>query len=152
MIDWLPRDDDPCHYPRVSRRPDLLFLCVANSARSQIAEGWGRRMAPTGVRVYSAGSEPGTLHPAAVEAMAEVGIDIRSHVAKPLDRVPLDGVGRVITLCAEELCPIVAEDVERLHWPLSDPAAGSLQEAELDRFRETRDELERRLRAFFAGP
>ena len=116
-----------------------------------MAEGWARRMAPVGVRVYSAGSEAGALHPAAVEVMAEVGIDIRTHTAKGVDSVPLDRIGRVITLCSEEVCPIVAEGVERLHWPLPDPARRGPQEAELARFRDTRDELERRLRAFFGG-
>jgi arsenate reductase len=81
--------------------------------------------------------------------MAEVGIEISSHTAKAVDSVPLERVGCVITLCAEEVCPLVAEDVERLHWPLPDPARGGPPKAELSRFRETRDELERRLRAFF---
>jgi len=103
------------------------------------------------VRVYSAGSEPGALHPAAVEIMSEVGIDIRSHTSKGVDSVPLERVGCIITLCAEEVCPVVAADVERLHWPLADPARPGPQETRLARFRETRDELERRLRAFFAG-
>ena len=116
-----------------------------------MAEGWARRLAPVGVRVYSAGSEPGALHPAAVAVMAEVGIDLRTHTAKGVDSVPLDRVGRVITLCAEEVCPVVAESVERLHWPLPDPGRRGPQHAELARFRETRDELERRLRAFLKG-
>ena len=127
----------------------ILFLCVANSARSQMAEGIARDLAPAGVRVSSAGSEPASVRPQAVAALAEVGIDISGHCSKGVDDVarPVDAV---VTLCAEEVCPVWLGDAHRVHWGLPDPAAaaGSPQE-QLDAFREVRDELRRRLSAVF---
>lgn len=133
----------------VDRPGAILFLCVANSARSQLAEGWARRLAPEGVAVYSAGSEPGQLHDAAVAVMHEVGIDLSGHRSKPIRDVPLDEIGTVVTLCADEVCPVLPGEVERLHWPLPDPAGTGDPEAVLARFRETRDEIERRVRELF---
>ena len=114
--------------------PTILFLCVANSARSQMAEGLARAMAPDGYRFLSAGSEPGRLNPLAVEALHEKGIDISHHRAKRLDAIPLDEMDVIVTLCAEEVCPVVPGQVRRLHWPLPDPHG-------LAAFRDTRDRL-----------
>ncbi|PYO82628.1 MAG: low molecular weight phosphatase family protein [Gemmatimonadetes bacterium] len=114
--------------------PTILFLCVANSARSQMAEGLARAMAPEGYRFLSAGSEPGRLNPLAVEALHERGIDISHHRAKGLDAIPLDEVDVIVTLCAEEVCPVVPGVVRRLHWPLRDPSG-------LAAFRDARDRL-----------
>ena len=125
----------------------VLFLCVANSARSQMAEGLARHLAPPGVRVFSAGSEPASVNPAAVAAMAEVGLDISRHRAKGLDAVPLAEIATVVTLCAEEFCPALP-GVERLHWPLPDPA-GVPENDRARAFAEVRDELDRRLRTWF---
>ncbi len=122
--------------------PTVLFLCVANSARSQMAEGLARMLAPDGYRFWSAGSEPGTLHPLAVAALAELGIDISHHRAKGLTGIPLDQVDTIVTLCAEEVCPVVPGRVRRLHWPLPDPArAEGSEEARLAAFRAARDRL-----------
>ena len=122
--------------------PTVLFLCVANSARSQMAEGLGRATAPAGYRFLSAGSEPGALHPLAVEALAELGIDISGQRAKGLSRISLDEVNTIVTLCAEEVCPFVPGAVRRLHWPLADPARATGSDAErLDAFRAARDRL-----------
>jgi arsenate reductase len=117
----------------------ILFLCVANSARSQMAEGLARAMAPPGYRFLSAGSQPGELNPLAVRALAEEGIDISHHRAKGLEDVPLAEADVVVTLCAEEVCPVVPGAVGRLHWPLPDPAL------DLAAFRRVRDELRRLL-------
>jgi len=120
--------------------PTILFLCVANAARSQMAEGLARSMAPPGdgYRFLSAGSQPGTLNPLAVGALAEQGIDIAHHRSKGLDDVPLAQVDVIVTLCAEEVCPFVPGAVQRLHWPLPDPEG-------LPAFRSVRDELRRLL-------
>jgi arsenate reductase len=129
----------------------VLFLCVANSARSQMAEGIARSLAPEGVSVSSAGSMPSSVRPQAVVALAEVGIDISGHRSKGVDEVerPVDVV---ITLCAEEACPVWLGAALRLHWPLPDPAAAGGTEGErLAAFREVRDELRRRLGLFFGG-
>ena len=120
----------------------MLFLCVANSARSQMAEGLARALAPPGYSFLSAGSQPGVLNPLAVAALAEAGIDISRHRAKSLAEIPLTQVDVIVTLCAEEVCPVVPGSVRRLHWPLPDPARvqGSDQ-ARLTAFREARDRL-----------
>lgn len=135
-----------------SERTDLLFLCVANSARSQLAEGLARAMAPAAVGVHSAGSDPGQLHPLAVEVLAEIDIDISHHHAKAIAEIPSKRIATVITLCAEEICPILPGEIEMLHWPLTDPAGATGTEDEARRrFRETRDEIQARLRDFFAN-
>jgi arsenate reductase (thioredoxin) len=127
----------------------LLFLCVANSARSQMAEGLARALFGDRVEVRSAGSAPSRLNPVAVQAMAEIGIDISNHTAKSVADVDPAGVGTVITLCAEEVCPAFLGPAERIHWPLPDPAAATgSPEARLQHFREVRDEIARRLREF----
>ena len=130
----------------------VLFLCVANSARSQLAEGIGRSLAPAGVRVSSAGSEPSRVRPQAVAALAEIGIDAAGHRSKSFDDFRDDGVACVITLCAEENCPVWLGEAWRVHWALPDPAAATGSEEDvLDSFRRVRDELSRRLRVLFGN-
>jgi arsenate reductase len=124
----------------------ILFLCVANSARSQMAEGLARSMAPEREFV-SAGSQPTRVNPMAIEVLRELGIDIAGHRSKSVDCIDRSRIGTVVTLCAEEVCPVFPGDVARHHWPLPDPAA-VLDDAErLDAFRRVRDELRARLRA-----
>ena len=83
----------------------LLFLCVANSARSQVAEGIARSLAPDGVRISSAGAWPASVHRGAVEALEEVGIDASEQFSKGIDEIDLSTVDAVITLCADPVCP-----------------------------------------------
>jgi arsenate reductase len=130
----------------------ILFLCVANSARSQMAEGIGRHVLGPDVEVMSAGSAPTRLNPLAVAALAEIGIDIAHQQSKAVDSIDPAGVDLVITLCAEEVCPVFLGSVKGLHWPLPDPArgegdesVGADREAALRRFREARDEIRRRI-------
>jgi arsenate reductase len=128
----------------------VLFLCVANSARSQMAEGIARALAPAGVTVSSAGSQPSRVNPLAIRALDEIGIDIRSHASKRVDTISPAGVDAVITLCAEEVCPVFLGKAHRVHWGLPDPAgAGATEEERLQAFRDVRDELRRRLAAVF---
>ncbi len=130
----------------------VLFLCVANSARSQMAEGLARTLAPAGVAVYSAGSQPTRVRPEAIAVLAEIGIDISSHRSKAVGEIAPELVDTVITLCAEEECPVFLGTARRLHWGLPDPAAVTGDDgARLAAFRATRDELRRRLREFFAA-
>lgn len=127
----------------------LLFLCVANSARSQMAEGIARELAGDRLRVQSAGSAPSRVNPLAVRALAEIGIDIAASRSKSVDEIDPAAVATVITLCAEEVCPVWLGTARRLHWPLPDPAGHDEPEAAgLARFRAVRDELRRRIRAF----
>ena len=130
----------------------VLFLCVANSARSQMAEGIARALAPVGVRISSAGSAPSKLNPLAVQALAEIGIDIGGQVSKSVDAIPPDDVEAVVTLCAEEVCPVFLGKAHRVHWGLPDPAnAGATEAQRLQAFRDVRDELRRRLAVVFGS-
>jgi arsenate reductase len=137
--------------PRKGQR--LLFLCVANSARSQMAEGLARAMLGAGATVQSAGSRPSKLNPYAVEVMREVGIDISAQTSKPVGAIDPSTVDTVITLCAEEVCPAYLGRARRIHWPIPDPAsdAGLGREEMLARFRAARDEIRTRLEAFLAS-
>ncbi|MEM1347105.1 MAG: arsenate reductase ArsC [Myxococcota bacterium] len=128
----------------------VLFLCVANSARSQMAEGLGRSILGEDAGVQSAGSSPSRVNPLAIEAMNELGIDITSQTSTSVDTIDPDTVELVITLCAEEVCPAFLGEAERLHWPLQDPDRKheELTHAErLQHFRVARDEIKSRLEA-----
>lgn len=126
----------------------VLFLCVANSARSQMAEGLARARLGPRAEVLSAGSEPTGVRDEAIAVMTEAGIDISGQRAKAVTEIDPDGVDLVVTLCAEEVCPALPGHVERLHWPLPDPAkAGDERGDETRRqsFREVRDMLAARM-------
>lgn len=128
----------------------LIFLCVQNSARSQMAEGLARALAPAGVEVYSAGSAPSHVRPQAIEVMKEEGIDLSTHTSQGLDDVPLADADFIITLCAEEFCPVVP-GARTLHWPIPDPANHDEPwEDQLVRFRAAREELRGRIERFYS--
>jgi arsenate reductase len=125
----------------------ILFLCVANSARSQMAEGLAPMLFP-GSRIQSAGSRPSRVNPYALEVLAEVGIDAGAQTSKSVQDIDPASVDLVITLCAEEVCPVFLGKAEQLHWPIPDPASDdpSLTPDQLrERFRAGRDDLRRRL-------
>lgn len=127
----------------------VLFLCVANAARSQMAEGIARQRGGERLRVQSAGSAPSRLHPLAVRVLAEIGIDASAQWSKAVTTIDPATVDTVITLCAEEVCPVYLGPGRRLHWPLPDPAGRSEpEEMNLARFRAVRDELVRRIDAW----
>lgn len=124
----------------------VLFLCVANSARSQMAEGLAKAAFGGRIPVQSAGSQPGAVHPLAVRALAELGIDISRQRSKSVDAIDPNTVDLVVTLCADEICPVFLGKARRLHWPLPDPAAATGSDDEcMAHFREVRDEIRRRL-------
>jgi len=127
----------------------ILFLCVANSARSQMAEGLARQLFP-GRLIQSAGSRPGRVNPYVLEVLTEIGIDASAHTSKSVQDIDPATVDLVITLCAEEVCPLFLGKAERLHWPIPDPACDDpalLPEDLRARFRAGRDELRKRLEA-----
>ncbi|MCB9683946.1 MAG: aminotransferase class V-fold PLP-dependent enzyme [Alphaproteobacteria bacterium] len=128
----------------------VLAMCVANSARSQMAEGWLRALSVPSLEVWSAGSAPTSPRPEALAVMAEVGVDLRGHRSKTGAEVPVPDV--VATLCAEEVCPVYPGDVERLDWGVPDPATvrGSLEER-LDAFRAARDAIRAKVEAFLVA-
>ncbi|HTL32611.1 MAG TPA: GNAT family N-acetyltransferase [Kofleriaceae bacterium] len=133
--------------------PGVLFLCVANSARSQLAEGLARAKFGDRVRVQSAGSRPTQVNRFAIETMAEAKLDISSHTSKLVDDIDPDGIDLVVTLCAEEVCPTFLRPVRRLHWPIPDPASKDpLPDAEMRaRFRVARRTINARLDALEAA-
>lgn len=117
-----------------------------------MAEGIARSLASAGVTISSAGSQPSRVNPLAIQALDEIGIDIRGQRSKSVDTIPPEGVDAVITLCAEEVCPVFLGKARRIHWGLPDPAGVQGTEAErLESFRTIRDELRRRLEVVFAS-
>ena len=125
---------------------NILFLCVANSARSQMAEGLARHLFPSW-RVQSAGSVPTALNPWAIRAMDALGVDIRTQVSKSVTEIDASSVDLVVTLCAEEVCPVAFAEKKRLHWPTQDPATDQeLTETEMiKRFVTARDYIQQQL-------
>ena len=125
----------------------ILFLCVANSARSQMAEGLARHILGDRAEVLSAGSNPASVNPHAIEAMAEIGIDITGQCSKSVDTIDPSCLDLVVTLCAEEVCPIPSGQVRRLHWPISDPAAAQAAGEPQEHFRVARDLIQEKINA-----
>jgi len=121
-----------------------LFLCRANSCRSQMAEGFLRSLTRESFEAFSAGSEPTRVHPLAIRVMNEVRIDISGQHSKIVSEFEGSSFDFVITVCKEDACPIFAGDAgKRLAWSFEDPAAASGTEEDiLGVFRRVRDEIE----------
>ena len=136
-------------------KPLVLILCTGNSCRSHIAEGILRATVGDLVSVQSAGSKPaGFVHPLAIKAMAEIGVDISGHRSKHLNEFLRQPVHTVITVCgkADQVCPVFPGQVNRHHWLFDDPAPATGSEAEqLEVFRRVRDEIRRVFEAYGAG-
>ncbi|GAB4201799.1 MAG: metalloregulator ArsR/SmtB family transcription factor [Roseiflexaceae bacterium] len=130
----------------------VVFVCTANSARSQMAEGWLRHLSGGQLRVRSAGTEPARLNPLAVLVMAEVGVDIGYHYAKSLDALDNERADLAVTVCdrARESCPIEPIAPVQLHWSIPDPARPQGQGEQLEAFRIARDELRARVDGLLA--
>ena len=128
-------------------------MCVANSARSQMAEGIAKSILSSSHNIQSAGSEPsGTVHSNAILALSEIGIDATSHYSKSIDQLDSDYIDKldyVITLCAEEVCPVLNSEASKLHWFNEDPADETLDEKGLMvAFNLTRDNLKKMIEEF----
>lgn len=122
----------------------ILFLCTGNSCRSQMAEGFAKKMLLKNMEIFSAGLEPKGVHPMAIKVMQGVGIDISKQESKNISEISLDKINIVITLCgdAAERCPIFPGKVERIHWALEDPAKAKGSEEEIAIvFRKVRDNI-----------
>lgn len=136
-------------------KPLVLILCTGNSCRSHLAEGILRVTASDVIRVASAGSKPaGYMHPLAIKAMQEIGIDISAHRSKHLDEFLSQPVETVITVCgnADQVCPMFPGQVNRYHWGFDDPAhATGTEDEQLAVFRRVRDEIRRVFEAYGAG-
>lgn len=134
-------------------RVNILYLCTGNSCRSQMAEGWTRRIGGDWVAVQSAGIEAHGKNPRAIAVMDEVGIDISDQESTIVSNEMLQRADIVVTVCghADEQCPVLLPTVRKVHWPLSDPAkATGTEEQIMNEFRATRAELERRVRDFLS--
>ena len=136
-------------------KPTILILCTGNSCRSHLAEGILRDALGDGYTVASAGSKPaGYVHPLAIKAMAEIGLDITAHHSKHLDEFLNQDVETVITVCgnADQACPMFPGQVNRHHWGFDDPAhATGTEEEQFQVFRRVRDEIRRVFGAYAAG-
>ena len=132
------------------RKQTIYFLCTGNSCRSQMADGWAKKLLP-GWEVKSAGLEAHGLNPNAVKAMAEVDIDISAHTSDVIDPEILNNADLVVTLCghADEHCPVTPPHVKRVHWGFDDPAKAEGTEAEKWAFfQRVRDEIGERIKHF----
>ena len=129
---------------KASRVKKILFLCTGNSARSQMAEGLLKHYGKGKFEVASAGIAPVGVNPNAIAVMKEIGIDISDHTSDQISKDMIDRAELLITLCgdAHENCPVVPGNVEKRHWPLSDPAQvqGS-EEEKIKSFQTVRDQL-----------
>ncbi|HYH85412.1 MAG TPA: arsenate reductase ArsC [Pyrinomonadaceae bacterium] len=133
----------------MSDKKRVLILCTGNSARSQMAEGLLRELGGARFRVESAGTRPTSVRPEAIEAMREVGVDIRPQRSKSVDEFAAEEFDYVITVCdnARESCPVFPGKTARVHWSFDDPAAvEGTWEDRLAVFRRVRDEIGARLR------
>ncbi|MGD0765848.1 MAG: arsenate reductase ArsC [Dehalococcoidia bacterium] len=133
---------------------NVLFVCTHNSTRSQMAEGFLRRLGGDAFEAASAGTEPGALNPLAVEVMAEEGIDISGQRAKSVDDFVQQRFDYVITVCddANESCPIFPNTLHRLHWSFPDPsAAAGTRDERLAVFRAVRDGIKARVKEIVSG-
>jgi len=131
----------------------ILYLCTGNSCRSQMAEGWTRRLGGGQFTSASAGIEAHGKNPRAIEVMREAGVDISGQDSTVVDDEMLHRADIVVTVCghADELCPRLPPTVRKLHWPLTDPAKATGSEAEImAEFRATRDEVKRRVEGLLA--
>lgn len=121
------------------RKKRVLFLCAHNSARSQMAEGLLRALGGEGFEVASAGHQPTQVHPLAIQAMAEIGIDISRQRAKDVREFLGQAFDYVVTLCGDDApgsCPFFPGGKVYIHAPFPDPTTGGIQE-----FRKVRDDL-----------
>jgi arsenate reductase (thioredoxin) len=126
----------------------ILFLCTGNSCRSQMAEGWGKHLGRDVADFESAGIEAHGKNPRAIAVMREAGVDISSQESTRVTDEMIRRADIVVTVCghADEHCPVLPAGVQKLHWPLSDPAKATGTEDEiLAQFRATRDEVRRRV-------
>lgn len=132
----------------MSKPLNILFLCTGNSCRSQMAEGWTRYLAGDNVRVESAGIEAHGKNPRAIHVMQEENVDISGQESSIVSEAMLANADIVVTVCghADEQCPVLPPGVEKIHWPLSDPAKATGSEEEImASFRATRDEVKTRV-------
>jgi arsenate reductase len=126
----------------------LMFLCTANSCRSQMAEGFAREFGKGLIEVYSAGLFAAGVHRRAIAVMNEIGIDISKQKSKEINEDLLKQMDIIVTLCgnAEDSCPWTPPHIKRIHWPIQDPVGTvGTEEMIMKEFRRARDEIRERV-------
>lgn len=129
---------------------NILFLCTGNSCRSQMAEGWAKKLAPSDWVIDSAGIEPHGKNPRAIAVMAEAGVDISAQQSTRVTNEMLNAADLVVTVCghADEHCPVLPPGTRKAHWPFDDPARATGTEDDImSVFRTTRDQIKQRVAA-----
>lgn len=138
----------------MAKKARVLFICTGNVARSQMGEGLLRHLGSDRFEVFSAGLSPSYVRPNAIAVMKEIGIDISHHRSKSLNEFLDDTFDYVITVCdhAAQYCPTFPGDAKRIHWSIKDPVVpGGDEKAQLEAFRNARDDLQDRITAFVAS-
>ncbi|OGR56982.1 MAG: hypothetical protein A3I11_04620 [Elusimicrobia bacterium RIFCSPLOWO2_02_FULL_39_32] len=121
-------------------KPKILFVCIGNSCRSQMAEGFAKALAEEKIEAYSAGSRPlGYIHPRTIQVMHEVGIDISQHSSKSLYEVPQIHYDIVVGMGCGDACPQI-KTTERLDWEIPDPFSGGAED-----FKKVRDQIKKQV-------
>jgi arsenate reductase (thioredoxin) len=134
--------------PGDNRKLRILFLCTGNSCRSQMAEGWARRLKGDQIEPYSAGIEPHGMNPLAIRVMAEAGVDISAQHSKHVDQLKLIPFDYVVTVCgfANETCPVFPGHTKVIHVGFDDPPAlantAKTEDEALGHYRRVRDEIQ----------
>ena len=134
----------------MTKKLKVMFLCIGNSCRSQMAEGFARELGKGIIEPYSAGLSPAGVNPNAVRVMKEIGIDISNQKSKAIDETLLNTMDIIITLCgrAEASCPMTPLEIKRIHWPIEDPVGAIETEQEImDAFRKARDEIKTKIQS-----
>lgn len=127
---------------------NILFLCTGNSCRSQIAEGWARRLGGDWLQVQSAGIESHGKNPRAITVMQEAGVDISQQASTKVTEEMLNSADFLVTVCghADEHCPVLSAGIRKEHWPLDDPAKATGSDEEIMAvFRASRDDIRQRV-------
>jgi len=125
----------------MAEKTRVLFVCVENSCRSQIAEGFARKFGGDKVEAFSAGSKPsGIVNPDAIKVMREAGIDISGHKSKGFSQLPYNKFDYIVTMGCQDTCPYFPAK-EKIDWQIEDPKGKSIEF-----FRKTRDEIEKKVR------
>jgi len=135
-------------------KKQVLFLCTGNSCRSQMAEGWLKQLGGDNYEVFSAGIEAHGKNPRAIAVMQEAGVDISVQESEVIHPERLQSLDLLVTVCshADEHCPVLSMAGKREHWPFSDPAKASGNEAEImEEFRRVRDQIRHRIELFLHG-
>ena len=135
----------------MSMKKKVLFICTGNACRSQIGHGLFQELAGDQFEVFSAGSHPSQVHPMSIAVMEEIGIDISDHTSDHVDDYLNHGIDIVITVCdnANQTCPTFPLNVKRIHWSIDDPfRRWNFDVNQMDAFRETRTEIQRKILEF----